>query len=226
MRKLSLAAITLDDLRRVARLTGHGLSRDPWESFVDAPLSTSDQQQLEFLVARLQAPFAVTVNESTVWARAIYPLLALAETASVHAWSQVPIEAVDPRDGTQIGGVIDGVLASEGPLSGVPEVPYLLVLEAKRGMDATDPRPQLLGALLATAWLHGAPSGSPTEVFGCYTVADTWTFVRAELRPSEATPPWAMDLYYSREYSERLEAPTILRVLRAIVTRGLASPRG
>jgi hypothetical protein len=91
-------------------------------------------------------------------------------------------------------------------------------------MDATDPRSQLLGALLATAWLRGATNPpADIEVFGCYTVADIWTFVRALLHPTDAKPPWTMDLYYSREYVERLEAPTLLRILRSIVTRRAAS---
>jgi len=223
VRKLPLASITLDDLRGLALLRGHGLTRDPWEAFAAAELEPGDAPQLDVLAKRLQAPFAVTVNESTVWARAIYPLLALAETQAVHAWSQVPVEAADGRTDAQITGVVDGVLASEGPLSGVPEVPYLLVLEAKRGMDATDPRPQLLAALLATAWRHGAAARAEVEVFGCYTVADIWTFVRAVLRPVDASPPWTMDLSYSREYAERAEAAAILKIVRAIVRHGLAA---
>ncbi len=55
-------------------------------------------------------------------------------------------------------------------------------MEEKRGMDATDPRPQLLGAILAVLWAKIAHAGdaAPAEAFGCFTVGDIWTFVRAE----------------------------------------------
>jgi hypothetical protein len=159
MTKLSLGSATLDDLAHV---------------------------QLQYLTAKLARARPTTLNEATLWSRAVYPLL-------------------------------------EGVLAGVPGQPFLLVMEAKRGMGATDPRPALLAALLAVVWtkLGQPPQEGPVEVFGCFTVADLWTFVRAEaeVRPQGLAPRLALTLSWSREYAERTEADAILQALRWIARR-------
>ncbi|NJM85310.1 MAG: hypothetical protein HC839_03775, partial [Leptolyngbyaceae cyanobacterium RM2_2_21] len=55
----------------------------------------------------------------------------------------------------------------------------------------------------------------------CYTVADVWTFVRAEVANMESDRP-LLRLEPSREYSEKLEAEIILKILKQIVTQRLA----
>jgi hypothetical protein len=102
------------------------------------------------------------------------------------------------------------------------------VIETKRGVDATDPRPQLLAAILAVLWtrLGHARVGAagPVEMFGCFTVSDTWTFVHAEatVRPEGSQPRLGVLLSWSREYTERVEAEAILGVLRWITRRQAA----
>jgi hypothetical protein len=106
-------------------------------------------------------------------------------------------------------------------------------MEAKRGMDATDPRPALLGALVAVLWTNIARAGEAPamtmggdpprtlEAFGCFTVADVWTFVRAEavVRLAASAPRLGVTLSWSREHTESFEAEAIWRVLRWIVGR-------
>lgn len=151
-------------------------------------------------------------------------VIMLAEVRDVRAWSQVPIMASVPsRDAAAphtLSGVVDGVLAPESPPRGTPDLPYLLVVEAKRGMDASDPRPQMLGAILAAAALRRAASARSVTQYGCYTVGDVWTFVRArvDLPVDDALP--SVHLEWSREYAERHEAETILKVLRGIASGG------
>lgn len=73
-------------------------------------------------------------------------------------------------------------------------------------MDATDPRPQLLGAILRRpAKIAHAGDAAPAEAFGCFTVGDIWTFVRAEavVRAAGTVPRLAMTLSWSREFTER-----------------------
>lgn len=222
MPKLSLASLTLDDLSRLAALTSRGVTSDPWETMIEPP-DEPTSGQLRYLTAKLARAQPTTLNEATLWARAIYPLLELSETDRVRAWAQVPVSAVDPYSDAEISGVIDGVLAREGVLSGAPGQPYLLVVEAKRGMDATDPRPQLLAGILTVLWTHlgSAKTEEPVETFGCFTVGDIWTFVRAEaaVLPEGSQPRLRLTLSWSREYTERSEAAQILGVLRSITKR-------
>jgi hypothetical protein len=54
-------------------------------------------------------------------------------------------------------------------------------------------------------------------MFGCYTIADSWTFIRAEVECIDGDKP-LMRLEISREYVEKLEAETIARILKKIVS--------
>jgi hypothetical protein len=141
----------------------------------------------------------------------------------VRAWAEVALAAKDPYSDTELSGVVDGVLAQEGVLAGTPGQPFLLVMEAKRGMGATDPRPALLAALLGVLWtkLGQADGATKAETFGCFTAGDIWTFVRAEVvvRSEAHTPRLGVTFSWSREYAERSEAENILQVLRWITRR-------
>jgi len=225
MTKLALASVTLDDLARLAVLESRGTTESPWDGASEPP-DEGALVQLRYLTAKLAEARPVLLNEITLWARAIYPLLELAEIGNVRAWGGVALAARDPYSDTELAGVVDGVLApEEGVLAGTPGQPFLLVIETKRGVDATDPRPQLFAAILAVLWtrLGRARAGDdgPVEVFGCFTVSDTWTFVHAEatLRPEGSHPRLGVTLSWSREYTERVEADAILRVLRWITRR-------
>lgn len=222
MTKLAFGAATLDDLARLVALDVCDLGEAPWGGPAEPPGEVV-QGQLRYLAAKLQRAHPTTLNEATVWSRAVYPLLELAETDGVRAWVEVPFSAKDPTSDTELAGVVDGVLAPEGVLAGAPGQPFLLVMEAKRGMDATDPRPALLAAVIAVLWTRLAVPGveGPVEAFGCFTVGDIWTFVRAEarLRPEGHTPRLGVVLSWSREYAERVEAGAILQVLRGITRR-------
>jgi hypothetical protein len=225
MTKLALVSVTLDDLARLALLESRGTTPQLWEGAVELP-DEGTLVQLRYLASKLAAAHPILLNEITLWARAIYPLLELAETSKVRAWGGVALSAKDPYSDTELAGIVDGVLApEEGVLAGTPGQPFLLVIETKRGVDATDPRPQLFAAMLAVLWARigrsAAGSEGPVEVFGCFTVSDTWTFVHAEAtpRPEGSHPRLGVTLSWSREYTERVEADAILRVLRWITQR-------
>jgi hypothetical protein len=228
MTKFALASVTLDDLARLAVLESRGATESPWNGVVEPP-DEGARVQLQYLTEKLAKARPILLNEITLWARAIYPLLELAETGTVRAWGGVPLSARDPFSDAELAGVVDGVLApEEGVLAGTPGQPFLLVIETKRGVDATDPRPQLLAAILAVLWtrLGHARVGAagPVEMFGCFTVSDTWTFVHAEatVRPEGSQPRLGVLLSWSREYTERVEAEAILGVLRWITRRQAA----
>ncbi|NEQ98602.1 MAG: hypothetical protein F6K30_18085, partial [Cyanothece sp. SIO2G6] len=76
--------------------------------------------------------------------------------------------------------------------------------------------------LLAAARLNWQQhNDDPQEVFGCYTIADSWTFLRAEVHQLDSEKP-TLWIEFSREYVEKLEAPRILQILRHIVSRPMS----
>ena len=56
------------------------------------------------------------------------------------------------------------------------------------------------------------------EIFGCYTICDTWTFAHGSVQAFEADQP-VMTIEFSREYVEKIEAETILQILKFIVAK-------
>jgi hypothetical protein len=216
MHTLKFAELTIADIPTIARLevalpTDNGFERD-------LPALTSEEQQhIGAITRRLQHDRTTIMNEATLWARAIYPLLMLAEQAYVRAWAQVPLQAQYPH--VKLQGIADGVLG-KGVTSLTGETLYLVVVVAKRGLEANDPRPQLYGQLLAAARLNWEQQQQAAiEVTGCYTIIDTWTFIQAVVEGVETDMPH-MTIEISREYDQRTEAETIVKILKRIVARG------
>jgi hypothetical protein len=155
------------------------------------------------------------MNEATVWGKAIFPLLTLAEDGNVEIWAEVMLRAQYAR--FTLEGVVDGVLGRS--VIGRVEAPYLVVVEAKKGVEAQSPVYRLYGQLLAAAHLNWEMDGKEVqEVFGCYTIGDVWKFVRAEVSEITSDRPM-LRTEYSREYVEKLEAEMILKLLKGIVQR-------
>jgi hypothetical protein len=219
MAKIPLGSMMVDDLARLVSLESRHAAQYPWE-IAAAPVDEEATVQLRYLTGKLARMRPTTLNAATLWARAVYPLLELAETETIRAWAEVSIAAKDPYSETELAGVVDGVLAPEGVLAGAPGQPFLLVMQAKRGVGATDPRPALLAGVVAVLWtkMAAVEAAGRAEVFGCFTASDTWMFVRAEaaVRPEGQIPRLAVTLSWSREYAERAEAGAILGMLRGI----------
>jgi hypothetical protein len=171
--RLSLGSVTVDDLARLAALASPDTAGEPWNGAVE-PLDEQTQVLLAYLTAKLAGAHPTTLNEATLWSRALYPLLELAEIGRVRAWAEVTLTAKDPTSDTELSGVVDGALAHEGVFAGTPGQPFLLVMEAKRVMGATDPRPALVAALIAVLWtkLGAAEAEQKAETFGCFTAGD------------------------------------------------------
>jgi hypothetical protein len=215
--QLSLAKLKSDTLKPLIHLVERGMSQYSWLETTTITLTTTEQTQLQWLQTRLAQERTLLMNEATIWARAIYPVLMLAEQQNVQTWADVELSAAYPA--FTLSGVADGVLAAcvEGEL----QIPYFVVVEAKRGLEAENPKYQLYGQLLATARLnwHVQPQ-EPQTVYGCYTIADTWTFVQAQVSQMEAERP-TLVVESSRDYLEKVEADAILKILKGIVQRCL-----
>ena len=215
MTQLYLSKIKPADLRTLLHYQEQDGTDRAWGNPDDIHLSDLERQQLQTIQTRLLRERTHLMNEATIWSRAIYPLLLLAEQAPIQAWAEIELSAQFKN--FTVSGIADGVLGR--CIAGEMETPYLVVIEAKRGSEAENPKYPLCGQILAAAHLNWQKDGvDPREIFGCYTIADVWTFVRAQVSNFEAERPTLM-LEFSREYMEKVEAEEILRILKGIVSQ-------
>jgi hypothetical protein len=213
--KLILSTLSSPTLKRWVSLEEHGIAEYDWLNVAAISISEVEQQELQRLQLRLLNHRTLLMNEATIWARGIYPLLLLAERGDIEAWAGVAMSAKYPQ--FEIEGIVDGVLGK--CVSGFIESPYLMVVEAKRGLEAQNPLYQLYGQLLAAAHLNWENDQvEPQEIFGCYTIADNWSFIRAEVNGMLADRP-TMRIESSRQYAEQYEAETIVKILKRIVSK-------
>lgn len=211
--QLSCSSLTLASLRTLLSIQDAGVQSYDWTDTSAATLSAAVQRQVTDIQERLLNDRPQLMNEATVWARVIYPLLMLAEQDSIRAWAQIPLKAIYPA--FEVNGVADGVLGRG--LAGDVQAPYLVVVEAKRGIEARSPQYQLYGEMLAAARMNWEfDNKDPQMIFGCYTIADVWTFVRGKVEGIDVDHP-SLSLESSREYSSKLEAETIVKILQRVV---------
>lgn len=210
----SFVNLTRTQLRNLVDIQEAGIQAYAWTDVSDVTLLATVERQVADFRDRLRFDRPQLMNEATVWARIIYPLLMLAEQDSIRAWAQVPLRAVYPS--FELFGVADGVLGTG--ITGDLEAPYLVVVEAKRGIEAKNPQYQLYGEMLAAARMNWELDGhEPQTIFGCYTIADVWTFSRGQVAGFERDRP-SLSLESSQEYSSKLEAEIIVKIIRQIIT--------
>ncbi|MFO0757883.1 MAG: hypothetical protein U0359_15410 [Byssovorax sp.] len=213
MRRLPFADITHADLASLVRVENRGIHREPWEELGRGELGPDEQRIIDYVTSGLERFRPSVVNEATVWARAIFPLLTLAETEGVEAQANVPLNA---RLGdVELCGTADGALGA--PSDGDLEAPFLIVVEAKRGIEARSPVTQLYAEMLAAALMNARAEGrSSQQIYGAYTIGATWTFVRADIAGLDGERP-SLSIVSSPELGEKLEAVTIAKILKSIV---------
>jgi hypothetical protein len=217
MEKLKLSTIDLHDLKRyVTLIEKPGIQYD-WLVVDEMALSDREQQYLMDLQTGLQKVQVHLFNEATLWSRAIYPLLQLAEQDNIQIWAEVGLSAKYTQ--FELEGIADGVM---GPsFAGRIQCPYFVMVETKRGVENTNLIFQLYGQLLAAAWLNDQVKPQDTqEIFGCFTIADSWTFVRADVSAIVSDRP-TLTVEFSPEYAEKFDAPRILRILKTIILKSM-----
>ena len=203
-------------IRTLVTLNEKYIAPEAWEK-MQTPLTTEEGRRLDDIKSTLYRRHLVTMNETTLWARAIYPMLMLAEQGHIQAWSSVPLKATYPT--FELEGEADGALAPS--LGGRIRPPYLIVNEAKRGIHAPDPQFQLYGEMLAAAWLNWEREANPEqEIFGCYTVNDSWAFIRGVVSDIETDKP-TFTLEFSPVYNGIWDAEQIVQLLKFIVAKHL-----
>ena len=206
-----------ETLKRLVTLEGKYVAAAAWRN-MQIMLTDDERRRLEDIKATLRDRNLMVLNESTLWARAIYPMLVLAEHGYVQAWSGVPLKAAYPT--FSLEGEADGALAPS--LGGTIQPPYLIVHEAKRAINAPDPRYQLYGEMLAAAWLNWEKDSNPEqEIFGCYTLNDDWAFVRGVVTDIDTEKP-TFTVEFAPDYHGISDAEHIVQLLKFIVANQIA----
>ena len=217
METLTIGKLTFESLSLFVSLEEKPMRNYPWTQVDDLILTDHQRLQLGFICDRLLEEPAHLLNEATIWGRAIYPLLVLGEEGEIRARAEVPISAQYPQ--FKITGIADGALGKT--VATRVTVPFLVLVEAKRGIEGSDPTIQLYGEMLAAARLNWQQQPCEVQIiFGCYTIADTWTFLRGEVRDIDSDRPH-LKIEYSQEYTQKHDSLTILKLIKSIVQRSL-----
>ena len=72
-------------------------------------LDSEERVHLNYIKSDVHRDHLPIMNEATIWGRAIYPLLRLAEHGHIQAWAGVPLKARYPT--FELEGEADGALA-------------------------------------------------------------------------------------------------------------------
>ena len=180
-------------------------------------LTAEEGKRIDIFRADLEELELIAMNEATLWSRVVYPLLVIAEQEHIRAWAGVPLKATYAT--FQLEGEADGALAP--CILGRMRQPYFVVHETKRGVNAPDPLYQLLGEMLAAAWLNWQKDANRVpEIFGCYTVAASWAFVRGVVGEIDSEKP-TFAVEKSRTYDSVSDAERIVQILKVIVAKHL-----
>ena len=213
----TFSQLSEETLKTLVTLHEEDGAPEVWEKMQIA-LTTDEVRRLNDLKSTLHRRNLLGMNEDTLWARAIYPMLVLAEQGSVQAWSCVSLSAEYLT--FKLEGEADGALAPA--VAGRIRPPYLIVHEAKRGIKASEPQFQLYGEMLAAAWLSWqSDSNAEQEIFGCYTVNDIWIFVRGLVTDIETEKP-TLAAEFSFIYDGISDAENIVQLLKFIVANQIA----
>ena len=216
METYTFSQLTEETIKTLVTLNEKYIAPEEWEK-MQVTLTEDECRRLEDLKSSLRHRHLLVMNEATLWARAIYPMLMLAEQGHIQAWSSVPLKAVYPA--FTLEGDADGALAPS--LGGRIQPPYLIMHEAKRGLHAPDPLYQLCGEMLAAAWLNWERAPNPNqEIFGCYTVNDSWVFIRGVVSDIETDKP-TFTIEFSPDYNGIWDAEQIVQLLKYIVAKHL-----
>ena len=217
MQTYRFSELTEETLRTLVTLDEEDSAAETWEEMQAMPLTPEESVLLEYLTSDMHQRHLPLMNEATVWTRAIYPMLRLAEQGCILAWAGVPLKATYST--FRLEGEADGALAPS--VGGRIQPPYVIVHEAKRGVDARNPQFQLYGEMLAAAWLNWErDTHTEQEIFGCYTIADNWTFVRGGVSGIVSEKP-ALAVQLSRRYNGIFEAERIVQILKTLVAKQL-----
>jgi len=86
MIKLTIGSVSIADIQTVTNLDEQSTPHADWLQ-PDIELSQEEQHELNRINRLLETINPHSVNEATIWARAIYPMLTLAEQDDIRAYA-------------------------------------------------------------------------------------------------------------------------------------------
>ena len=214
MQTYTLSQFNEETLKTLVTLSEVDGTAETWEKMRIA-LTAEENAIIDYSIrSDAQQRHLPILNEATLWGRAIYPLLQLAEQGHIQAWADVPLKATYPT--FTLEGEVAGALAPS--VGGRIQLPYLqIVHQAKRGINAPNSQFQLYGEILAAAWLNWQSDTKPKQrIFGCYTLIDRWHFARCVVEGIETEKPM-LNIEFAPVYNGIADAERIVQLLKFIV---------
>ena len=92
MDKLTLSDISLANIKKLVKLREKTGTEHEWTQVKAIALTDNEQRQVQDIRSRLINTQVHLFNEATVWSRAIYPLLLLAEQDNIQVWASVTLQ--------------------------------------------------------------------------------------------------------------------------------------
>ena len=105
MQTYPLSQLTEETLNTLVTLHEVDGAPETWEK-MQGTLTPEEHILLDYLRTTLHRHNLMVMNEITLWSRAIYPLLRLAEQGTIQAWAGVPLKATYPT--FKLEGEADG----------------------------------------------------------------------------------------------------------------------
>jgi hypothetical protein len=91
MQKFKTSSLSLADIEQIVTLNEASGNNFEWEDISRIELTNAEQYDVNLLQKRLQNTQVHLFNEATIWARAIYPLLLMAEQSNIQVWAEVAL---------------------------------------------------------------------------------------------------------------------------------------
>ena len=142
--------ISFAELKQYVQLIEQDNVSYNWDDTASVTLSKKEIRFIRQIVGYIHELPVLLLNEATIWARAVYPLLMLAETKTIRAWAELPLSCQYKQ--FSLEGLVDGVLGKS--YAGRMDTPYLVVIETKRGVEGKSPVAQSYAQMLAAARLN------------------------------------------------------------------------
>jgi hypothetical protein len=128
MQKFNISNLSLADIETIVTLQETSGTFFVWEDISLIELTKAEYYDVNLLQKQLQNTPVHLFNEATIWARATYPLLLLAEQGNIQVWAEVALRAQYPQ--FDLEGIADGVIGRSG--IGRITTPYLIMTLTKR----------------------------------------------------------------------------------------------
>jgi len=107
MSKFIFSELSRERLNSIVKIEDKGFVAAKWNQSISE--CTAREKEKIQLIQEYSLNYQLSLmNEATIWARTIYPLLMLAESGNIQAWAEVSLAGKYPH--FEMEGIVDGVL--------------------------------------------------------------------------------------------------------------------